>query len=900
MGRYTDPKIILDKRFEVVAKGLETLYSNVQKNSDAIQARAQKKKALQDKIIKDYGSMYLKNTQESYNRAVNWAESNKNAFEEDNALVGDIQNIYRGGLDDIVDFIQTGASESEILSLVNQRSNDANKLTKGVVGFSNISATNNDGLQKIGSQTSKIKGNKTGDVVIGSDNAGIFAATGTKIGDQIPISELRVVGDLKSGVNLFYDREPDGEVGEGEVLDLFKMGENYEDGNTDAYFKTVEDITDIVKENSTQLKNLGKDGAFTKEVVYEENGAPQKVVYVDEKKRQDYFLDESTAGGKLINNIIASKDLTMLAQLVGGVDFAYHADFANNPAEMEILKVGLIDKLIPSLFPGSQKLAPSSFGDKVSKSITVGNVDPDIATLEEWAKPTHEDVRAFRENTDNIDILQKYLGASFKEGTGSLSGGKITSIEYADPSGANNKVKVTYQPTGSQAVSKVYDMALPDGSLSGRQFEANIMLGTFPNAKPTKIQGVIGGLISGEPFKGDQETSTRTTTKKGISIMSQDEFDAMRSGSENVLEFDNLYDQWHGGIYGNQNPAQANVATGTAGAAATGSGTAGAGTAVTGSAGSGTAGAGTGNAATQVSTYSFTQASGLQGSMSFGTVPSNSAGNPQIVVDSDPSSTSSQIAKVLNWENENNFQDYGFTGTGGTPGLSDGYKEIEKQIKSSNSNISGPQLKAMAAEETTSKYLIGEDGVDLGSYAGKTILQNLDIDRATFDGLDPELKHYLIDYKVNVTNRSAKDLIMILTGEWDGQKAGGKVSDLSDEDKDAYDNFKFDATKLQDITPRELEIAKLSLYTDGGTNLTRQANSKGVRPDQAGATGKGRMSDVKVSPKEGKSSAADVKSFKEKVLENYNNIEEYYIRRKLLPGDKITMANGEVFEIPKY
>ena len=197
MGRYTDPKIILDKRFEAVSKGLETLYTNVGNNIKAIQARAQKKKALQDKIIRDYGKMYLTNTQESYNKALNWAESNKNAFEKDNKLVTDIQDIYKGGLDEIVDFIKSGANETEILALVNERSNDANKLTKGIVGFSNISATNNDGLKNIAAQPGKIKGNKTGDVVIGSDNAGIFAATGTQVGEEIPISELRVVGNLE-------------------------------------------------------------------------------------------------------------------------------------------------------------------------------------------------------------------------------------------------------------------------------------------------------------------------------------------------------------------------------------------------------------------------------------------------------------------------------------------------------------------------------------------------------------------------------------------------------------------------------------------------------------------------------------------------------------------------------
>ena len=582
MGRYTDPKIILDKRFEAVSKGLETLYTNIGNNVKAIQARAQKKKALQNKIIKDYSSMYLKNTQESYSRALNWAASNQDAFSKDNTFVTDIQTIYQGGLQDIVDKIESGATDSDILMLVNERSNQANKLTKGIVGFSNISATNNDGLQKIGAQTSKIKGNKKGDVVIGSDNAGIFAATGTQVGKEIPISELRVVGTLERGVNLFYDRNLSGtmdletqtttggvtEVEESEVLDLFKMGENYENGNTDAYFKTVEDITDIVKENSTQLKNLGKDGAFTREIVYlDENGVKQEVVYVDEKKRQDYFLDPTTPGGKLIDNIIANKDQTMLAQLVGGVDFAYHADFANNPTEEQILKIGLIDKLIPSLFPGSQKLAPASFGDKVSKSITVGNVDPDIETLEQWAIPTHEDMLDFRGNTADITPLQKYLGASFKEGTGQFSGGKITGIDYADPSGAKNKIKVTYQTSNNAVVSKVYDMLENDGPLSGRQFEQNIMLGTFPNAKPTKVQGVIGGVISGKPYKGDQEITTRTTTKQGGKVISIDDFNAMKQNSQGILRFDDLYDSWAGGLPGAQAPppVAANVTTNVTG-----------------------------------------------------------------------------------------------------------------------------------------------------------------------------------------------------------------------------------------------------------------------------------------------------------------------------------------------
>ena len=869
MGKYTEPAMFVNKQFEALNKGLTDMYSNIAKNADAIRKRELAKKQQSAKQMRDWAKVYEKGTQENYQGALDFTAGQP---KDDNMkkFTNDLKSTYKQGYDNIARMVASGASEGEIASYVQDQINAANTFTEGIVAFDAYSTQYNAGVQKIGKEPGKYKGNQVGDVVVGSQYNNIFTSTGTKVGEKINIDKLKMSGNLSQGVQFYYDEDGDGNIDKGEVLDLNTMAKNY-GGGKNPYFKEVEDFTEITKAYKAQIDNLEKAPSFVTETsVTDANGQTRKVQHVDRKKRQEFFMDPNTEGGKLIEEIIRSKDLTMLAQSVGGFDFAQKFD-GDDPVMMEMLKVGLIEKLAPTLFPGSEKLGPSSLGSTTT-SKQFEDRDPEIEVIENFTKPVHDDVIAFRQSpTKNAQKIKDFVGRPYKPGSGNLGAGIISDITTTDNPPT---VQVTYAVNGTTEVSRVFNM---NEDADAKEFESNIINGNFPRAKRQRIEGTYDGLVSGTPYD-DSKSTTRITNRSGKPSMDIDDFNEQIKGTDEVIKFNDLYDSWE------NNWSAANPVTSTSSA---------------------TQVAGQGSAVTPANTYSFTQASGLQGSMSFGAVPSNSAGNPQITVDSDPSSTSSQIAKVLNWENENNFQNYGFTGTGGTPGLNDGYKDIEAQIKKDNPKIKGPELAAMAAEETTSKYLIGEDGVDLGSYGGKTILQNLGIDRATFDALDPELKHYLIDYKVNVTNRSARDFIMILTGDWNGQKAGGKVSDLSDEDKAKYkdfdantnpEGFKFDAAKLQNITPRDLEIARLSLYTDGGTNLTRQAKG-GKRPDQAGS---GRMNDVKITPKQGTSAAADIKSFKEKVLEDYNNIEEYYIRRKLLPGDKITMANGEVLEIPKY
>ena len=574
MGRYTDPKIILDKRFEAVSKGLETLYTNVSKNAAAIQARAQKKKALQAGIIKDYSTMYLKNTQESYNRALNWAESNQSKI-QDQDFVKDLTDAYRGGLEDITNAIRDGMSRTDLDLLATQRTNQANKLTKGIVGFSEYADKNNQGLRKIGEQSTKIKGNKPGDVVIGSDAAKIFAATGTQVGEEIPINKLKIKGKLSEGVYLFFDDDDDDEVrkedttvqgsdGEdrvinSEIIDLYKMGEVYEDG-VNPYYKEVEDVNELRKQYKEALKKIEKNNYFTTTVPYvDANGIQQIVEVVNEKKRQEYFLDESTAGGQLIKSIIQEKDQTMLAQMVGGIDFAYKGDFARNPVEEKILKVGLIDKLTPVMFSGSGKLAPSTFAGSTTKYVSVGGVDPDVDTIGEWLDPVDADILQFRQNSTtinnrpSIELLQdNYNGKAFKEGVGSLGAGKIQSIEYTNPynpNGANNKITVIYNTSTKSGVVADFDTTIDEGPNSFDQFKQNLVHGVFPDVKPSKIANIISARTKGEEYLGDQETETRTSVRKNNQkILTAEEFEEMRRQADGALVFDELYDSWASGL----------------------------------------------------------------------------------------------------------------------------------------------------------------------------------------------------------------------------------------------------------------------------------------------------------------------------------------------------------------
>ena len=246
--------------------------------------------------------------------------------------------------------------------------------------------------------------------------------------------------------------------------------------------------------------------------------------------------------------------------------------------------------------------------------------------------------------------------------------------------------------------------------------------------------------------------------------------------------------------------------------------------------------------------------------------------------DKDDGSTERDIAKVLNWEKENGYANMGFTGGGGKPkGVAnkEAFESVLAEVKNQNPNIPAEEATAIAAEQTVSQYIVG-DGSNITLKGGNTLItSDLGIDRSEFDKLPGDLKHYLIDYKMN-SGRSSKDFLMILNGDWNGVTARKNYSDLTKEEKDKYDSFDFTTIDLTTVTPRQMEIARRRLYQDDGTKAFKSADM-GTR---MGGKIKKKYHSVKDYPEKG--TEAEKRKF--------------YVENNILPGDTI---NGSI-KVPNY
>ena len=834
MGKYSDPAMFVNKQYEQLNKGLSDMYSNVAKNAQAIKARELKKKQQAAKRMSDWNKIYAKGTQENYQGALDFTSAMPEDSVNTMQFTNQLKSVYKQGYDNIAQMVASGASEGEIASYVQDQINAANTFTEGIVAFDNFQQKYNSGIEKIGQEAGDMKGNEVGDIVVGSQYNNTFSALGIDPGDdKVPLDQLKMVGDLNTGIKFFYDKDGDGKLQEAEVLDLNTMAKNFS-GGENPYFKEVEDFTEISKAYKSQLANLEKAPDFVREFSVTENGQTRKVTHVDRKKRQDYFLNENSDGGKLINEIIRTKDATMLAQSIYGYKFAEQFD-PTDPVQMKMLKIGLAEKLSPSLFPGSEKLAPSA-SDRTTVTRTYEDKSPEIAVIENFTKPVHDDVIAFRENpTTNVQKVKDFVGRPYKTGSGDLSAGIISDIATTDNPPT---IQVTYAVNGKTEVSRVFNML---ENADAKEFESNIINGNFPRAKRERIEGTYDGLISGQGYD-DSESTTRVSNRKGTPTLTIEDFEEQISGSDDVISSRSLYESWKSGWAGQ--PAAPSTPT---------------------------ASTNQNNIAPnqQISYQSFTTPSGVSVNVS----------KKGYLEDKNDGSTESDIAKVLNWEKENGYSNMGFTGGGGSAkgnANKAAFESVLKQVKSTDPNIPDEEATAVAAEQTVSQYIIG-DGSSVTLKGGNTLITaDLGIDRAKFDELPGELKHYLIDYKMN-SGRSSKDFMMILAGEWDGTLARKNYSDLTNEEKKKYDEFDFSTVDLANITPRQMEIARRRLYQDDG--------AKAFKSDDMGTRIGGNIEkvdhtiDIKDFPNTG--SDADKRKF--------------FIENNILPGDTINGA-----KVPNY
>ena len=802
MGKYTEPAIILNKQYETLNKGLANMYGNVAKNAELIRKREATKKQATAKRISEWSKIYGKNTSENYQGALDFTNAQPQDNKNMQAFTDNLKTVYKSGYENIANMVKEGKSETEIAAYVQDQINAANNFTSGIVAFDAFQKEYSNGIQNIGKQAGKMTGRQTGDVVIGSQFGNIFEALSIDPSEQaaIPFDKLKMAGNLEDGVKFFYDNEiEDNKIQDAEVLDFKGLADNYENGKN-PYFKKIEDFTEITKQYKAQLDNVEKDPAFLTEYKYTDaNGQTQKMTSINKKARQDYFLDSKTPGGKLIEEMLRSKDQTMLVQSVFGYEAANKFD-GNDPAQMEALKIGLANKLSPSLFPGAEKLAPSA-NDRTTVSRSYDDPDPEIEVIENFTKPVHDDVVEFRQtNGDDDSRIKQFVGRPYKAGSGALGAGIISNMTTTKNPPT---VQVTYAVNGKTEVSRVFDMTV---DADAKEFESSIINGNFPKTKRQRIEGTYDGLLSGERYD-DADKSTRITTRKGEKVMSIDRLNEIKQEQGSPLSTDQAYEVIMGDYDVAGASPQANAAV-TPAVSASGAGTAGT---------AGTAGA--------VVTSATTPATSATGPANFNI--SNFVVNPSGGIapaqGASPDATSSIILGIMNDEatigasGGGGVANFGFTGTTSatsTKGkwlLENAFEPAMNDLKSKYPNLNEKQYQAMAAEQSIEKYIIGKGAPEMGKKAdgNTTIMSDLNVSYDEFDKFPADLKRTLIDYKLN-SGRSSKDLIAVALGKETGEDAylDTKVGEVNTLVK----GLKYDAATLAKLTPEKLEQARNDMY----------------------------------------------------------------------------------------
>lgn len=793
MGKYTEPALVIDKRYETLNKGLSDLYGNVAKNAELIRKREATKKQNSAKRMSEWSKVYSKGTEDSYQDALNFTSAMPNDNDNMKKFSADLKSIYKQGYDNIAEMVNQGASETDIAAYVQDQINAANTFTEGIVAFDAFQNQYNKGVQNIGKQSGNRAGNKTGDIVVGSQFQNIFSALGVDPTTEgaIGFDNLKMTGNLKDGIKFFYDvgddgsGGPDGIAQDGEVLDFNMLAKNYANGEN-PYFKQVEDFTEITKQYKSQLDNLEKAPDFVKEYSYEDdNGQIQKSKYVNRKARQDYFMDPNTDGGKLVEEMLRSKDLTQLAQSVYGYEFAAKFDPQDEVA-MKMLKYGLVEKLGSSMYPGETKLGGGGTGgNTVTTRKTYEDPDPEIEVIENFAKPIRTDITDYatsgRQQSAIDDLNNKYVGRpiAVSDANSAITKGLVTSVDiYTGGANTGQEILIKYQPSGNSTEQEIkIDTTDPKDI---ELLNSYLVQGNFPKAERSRIDGVVGSLASGKRYD-DRVNKTTITTKNKKGGMTIDEFNEAIEGSNELVNTDDLLTSYLNNWQPSASPSQPGVPPVTVSS-------------------------NVGPANFNTSNFVINQSGGI--------APAQGA---------DPNSTSSVILGIMNDEatigasGGGGVTNFGFTGTTSatsTKGkwlLENAFEPAMNDLKSKYPGLSDKQYQAMAAEQSIEKYIIGKDAPEMGAKAdgNTTIMSDLDISYDEFEALPVDLRKTLIDYKLN-SGRSSKDLIAVALGKETGEDAylDTKVGEVNTLIKD----LEYDAATLAKLTPAKLEEARNDMY----------------------------------------------------------------------------------------
>lgn len=800
MGRYADPQIIVDKRFEKVRGELDKLYKNVDNNLQLITKRKKARKAAQAKKYGSFGDVYNNAVKDSRASSRKFARTRPDMAKDAKKQFSDqIASRFDEGYDNIQAFVRgqyiskegeepiKNPTESQINAFVQSQIDAANDLGESLVAFEAMSNAHAKGI-KAGDGSN---GKNTGSVVVGSEFSNIFSAmTGDTEGQEdIQWSKMKISGSLTGGTTIYFDGQSEGEEGFGiadpdtEVIDLSKLKTNYMNGNQEVYFQDIKDKGEILEDMAKPIKTLQNNKAVNIFETYntvDKNGNPIKMKVLNKKKTQDYFITGKGSAITIDAMIEKHGGITAAVQSYFGADVAAN-EVWDEPGTKEYdqamlkLKTRLYEDLDPLISDGDKDmLAPNK--ETTSRQFTK---DTSSKVVKGFYEEVHGEVGkllpTLPSDTEAMNEFNLYI-----QNRPYSQGGKTYTIDHMEPAEPGSSNMVLVMKDGNKIKPEEGYFTLKDKS-ARRKLEQGLLKGNFQGTTDRRhIDGYynskeFGGEVE-EDYNGAEKESVRITSTKSKGGISYDEYMKKVEGSEKPLNSNTIDWPWEtdGSGGGSQAAAADNSVQAQIGIAS-----------------NNTQAATTPAATSQPASVAVNELS----INNFGGVDlsSNDLNGVPPVQYANDGSAQDQYKKILNYENTagsasgNHLDNYGFT--------ADKYKNRRPKT----------------ADEALK--IINEEIVP-------DVVKDIGIDQSDFDALPANIQGALVDYKFN-TGRSEKDILQIaynkitnVSGGWNASKSygydkdGNKISETLDYKKDEI----VKALKEGKITPEILQEVKMEQY----------------------------------------------------------------------------------------
>ena len=585
MGRYADPQLIVDKRFEKVRGELDKLYKNVDNNLALISKRKQARKAAQAKKYGKFGDVYNNAVKDSRASSRKFARTRPDMAKDAKKQFSDqIASRFDEGYNNIQAFVRgqyiskegeepiKNPTESQINAFVQSQIDAANDLGESLVAFEALSNAHAKGI-KAGDGTD---GKNAGSVVVGSEFSNIFLSmTGDAEGQSdIQWSKMKLSGSLTGGTTIYFDAQSEGEEGFGiadpdtEVIDLSVAKKNYINGNEEAYFQTIKKKSDVTDDMRTPIKTLQNNKAINLFDFYnteDENGNPIKMKVLNQKKTQDYFITGKGSAVTIDAMIEKHGGITAAVQAYFGADVA--AKFPEPGEEgydqaMLKLKTRLYEDLDPLISDGDKDmLSPNK--KTTSRQYTK---DTSSKVVRGFYEEVHGEVGkllpTLPNDTEQLAEFNRYI-----QNRPYSQGGKTFTIDYMEPESPNSSNMVLVMKDGNKIKPEEGYFTLNDPE-ARRKLESGLMKGNFQGTTDRRhVDGFynskeFGGEVE-EKYNGDEKESVRITNSETEGGLTYEQYMEKIEGAEKPLHSNTIDWPWEDQGQGAGTQAVASTATNT-------------------------------------------------------------------------------------------------------------------------------------------------------------------------------------------------------------------------------------------------------------------------------------------------------------------------------------------------